>query len=404
MRVRQFGRLQVVDHLSVFGPWQSGVWRAEQGGLGVGGQISQRFVHEVRAGRTVQADALEPKGRQRGQRRADLAANQHLAAGLNRDRCEQRSVALELGQCVLAGEDRRFALEQVVDRLDQQRIDAAIEQTAGLFEIRGVQLVKADVSQRRQLRAGAQRTEHVTGMFRGRVLIRNEASNSRRLAVDLSRPLRQIVLGQRDCRSAEGVGQYGIRSGFEIRRVQRCHGVGAREIEDLVAALKAVEVGERQVEQLQTGSGRAVEHDHPLSSSRAEVGTLHPLIVSSKRRRGSIARTVRRVGHILSCPAPWVGRPIRGFDAAVRRQNRCWTPPAPTLAAAPASADAHGRGSADYAPVETPRAERRASIVTLRPGVPPQSVQRMPRPTRTTLLSPPARSTLISRSALVALP
>ena len=151
MRVGQFGRLQVVDHLPVFGPRQTGVGRTQQGRLGIGGQIAQRFVHQIGTGRAIEPDPIESKRGQRSECGADLAADEHLASRLDCHGREQWGVALELGQRVLAGQDRRLALQQVVDRLHEQRVDAAIEQAAGLFQVCIMQLVEADVPQGGQL-------------------------------------------------------------------------------------------------------------------------------------------------------------------------------------------------------------------------------------------------------------
>ena len=71
--------------------------------------------------------------------------------------------------------------------------------------------------------------------------------------------------------------------------MKRSNRVGTRDIENLVAPLKTVEVRKREIQQLQTGPGRAVEHDHTFSSSGAQVRALHPLIVSSDEGRGFIA-------------------------------------------------------------------------------------------------------------------
>ena len=71
--------------------------------------------------------------------------------------------------------------------------------------------------------------------------------------------------------------------------MERTDRIGARNVENLVAALKTVEVRKRQIEQLQTGPGRAVKHDDTFGSGGTQIRALHPLIVSSNEGRGCIA-------------------------------------------------------------------------------------------------------------------
>ena len=300
LRVRQpFGR-EVVDRLVVLDPGQSGVGRAEQAGRGVAREVAQRFVHEIGAGRAVEPDAVQIERGERGQRRADLAADQHLPGRLDRDGAEDRQRDAGLAAGVLAGDDRRLALQEVVDGLDQQGVDAALDQAARLFEVAGVQLVEADLAERRQLGARAERADGEPRAGGGREAVGRPPRDAGGGGVDLPRPVAQSVLVQRDRGAAEGVGQHRARAGLEVAGVQRLDRVGAGEVEHLVAAIEPVEISVRERHRLQAGARRAVQHEHllvhPVQQPGAR-GVRHLIPQPTERsRRASVNSATNRPG------------------------------------------------------------------------------------------------------------
>ncbi len=96
-------------------------------------QVAQVLLHLGRAGGAVDAEDVGPHRRDRHQRGTDLAAEQHPPGGLHRDLHLQRHLAPGGRHRPPAGDDRRLRLEQVVARLDEEEVDAALEQTGGLL-------------------------------------------------------------------------------------------------------------------------------------------------------------------------------------------------------------------------------------------------------------------------------
>ena len=101
------------------------------------------------------------------------------------------------------------------------------------------------------------------------------ASRARRVAARFSSSARvgEPVFGEDHREPAEGVGLHDVGPGLEERAVDRRHGIGARDDEDLVAAFerRPAEVVGRQVEELEARAHGPVEDDDPVAS-RGKVG------------------------------------------------------------------------------------------------------------------------------------
>ncbi len=136
---------------------QSRVRHAGQRDAGVRGQVAQVLAHLPGAGGAVEPDDVDAERLQRGERGADLAAEQHGAGRLDRDVRDEhdigyRTVGHRRGDRAPGPDDRGLGLQQVLARLDDDRVGAAAEQ-AGRVELVGVpEGGEGDVPQRRQLR------------------------------------------------------------------------------------------------------------------------------------------------------------------------------------------------------------------------------------------------------------
>ena len=96
-------------------------------------EVAQVLGHLGRAGRAVQADHVGLHRFERGERGADLGADEHAAGRLDRDLHHERDAATRRAAIARrARDDRGLALEQVVDGLDEQHVDAAREQAVDL--------------------------------------------------------------------------------------------------------------------------------------------------------------------------------------------------------------------------------------------------------------------------------
>ena len=278
---------------------QPGVGQARQERAGLARQVPQMLGHLPGAGGAVEPDDVGPQRLQRGQRGADLGADQHPAGGLHRHLDHERHGLVRLGHGPPAGDHRRFGLEEVVDRLDQQDVDAAGQQPRDLGLVAVAQRDEVDLTERRQLRAGADRPDDPAGPVGRGVARRHLLGDAGRLLVDLAGALRDPVLRQHHREGAEGVGLDGVDANFEEAPVEIGDDLGPGHGQDLVAAFegRAAEVLRAEVAGLEVGAGGAVEDDDPFAQSVKE------------RPHGEIKATGGSLKSWMRCPVLDSGSP-----------------------------------------------------------------------------------------------
>ena len=89
-------------------------------------EVAEVLGHLGRTGRAVHADDVGPHRLERGERGADLGADEHAARRLDRDLHHDRERATPARAHRGARTvDRGLRLQQVVDGLDEQHVDAA---------------------------------------------------------------------------------------------------------------------------------------------------------------------------------------------------------------------------------------------------------------------------------------
>ena len=238
-------------------------------------QVPQVLLHLGRSGGAVDAEHVGSHRRHGDQGGADLAADEHPAGGLDRDLDLHRDGAAEVVHRAATPEHRRLHLQQVHARLDDEQVDAALEQPVRLFVVRVAQFGEADVAEARQLRAGPDRPGDVAGAAVGGEAVGDLSGDAGRGDVELVGPLADVVLGEHGGEGAEAGRLDGVDPGGEERFVHAGDDVGPGEAEHLVAALEGepTEVVGTEVERLDVGAEGAVEHDDPLAH-RVQVGLL----------------------------------------------------------------------------------------------------------------------------------
>jgi len=176
-----------------------------------------------------------------------------------------RDYAAGLLHRVARAEDRGLDLEDVLRRLDDDQVGAALEQAAGLLGEDRAQLGEGDLAQRRvvaggQMARGANRAGY-EATFAGRL-----AGDLGCPAVDLERVLVEAPLLELDAAALERVGLEDVGAGLEHRAVDALDDVGAVEHERLVAlALETAVVLLREVELLERRAHAAVVDDNTLA-------------------------------------------------------------------------------------------------------------------------------------------
>ena len=234
------------------------------------GQIAQVLAHLGGPGRAVQPDQVDAERLKCGQGRADLAAEQHRAGGLDRHRRDQRHAGPGLGDGPLHADDGRLGLQQVLAGLDDDRVHPAAKQACGVALVGVTQRGEPDVPEGGQLGAGPDRAEHPARPLRRRPRVRGLPGDPRACLGQLPDPVLKTVFAEVAQVRAEGVGGDAVHPGFEVAVVDRADDVGPGEVEDFVAPLVAVEVAEGRRAGLEHGAHRPVGHHHPLGQGGPE--------------------------------------------------------------------------------------------------------------------------------------
>jgi len=263
-RRQRLGRLRE-DRLAVRAlVGDAGVRDAGHGDGRVRPHEPDRVAHVLGPGRAVEADGVDAERDERRQHRLDVGAEQHLAAVREqRDLGLDRDAAADALEGVTRAEDARLDLEDVLSGLDEEQVDAALEQPLRLLGEDLPQLREADVAERRVIRGGQQaggadRAAHEA------LLADRAAGDLGGATVDLERALAEPPLVELEPRRLEGVGLDDLGSRLDHRAVDVLDHVGAVQHERLVAlAREAAVVLARQVELLERRAHATVEDDHP---------------------------------------------------------------------------------------------------------------------------------------------
>ncbi len=262
------GRGQVVVSVTVDDRWQSRVRQRRQERARVLREVAQVLGHLGRTGRAVHADDVGPHCFERGERGADLGADEHAPRRLDRDLHHDRDRRRQPGAphrraCTV---DRRLRLEQVVDGLDEQHVDAAGDQPVDLEAEIVAQCLVANLTQRREPRTGSDRADDEAGPAVGGVAGGDFARDLRGALVHLERVVGESVLVEDEREGAERRGLDAVDAHREELVVHPGDEIGPGHHELLVAALEhlAAEVFRPEVLSLHPRAERPVEYEHAL--------------------------------------------------------------------------------------------------------------------------------------------
>ena len=156
----------------------------------------------------------------------------------------------------------RLGLKQVLRGLDQQHIDATLNQSRRLLLISRRHVVESDVPQGRKLRCWPNRTRHEPRLVRGGKLRGHFLRQSCRRNVYFRDLVLQFILGQHDARCSEGIGLHHVAPDFEEGRMNVLDEVGTAEHQQFVAPFLAPEIIHTGIAELDVGPhGAVVNHD-----------------------------------------------------------------------------------------------------------------------------------------------
>ncbi len=264
---------------------QAGVGIADDEGLGETGELFEVRPHLARAERTVHADGERPCVANRGVERVERLARQRAAAAVgDGDGDQQRQADVSLLEDVLDREDRGLGVERVEDGLEQQQIDAAVDQPAHVILVGGARLVERHAAERRVVHIGGNRQRAVHRTDRAGdeprpvrcspdPLVGGAARDPGAGDAQLVGQRLESVIRLRDRAAGEGVRLDDVGAGLEVLVVDFADHVGTREHQHVAVALEiarvipeplAAEVGLGELVALNHRAHRAVEDQHAL--------------------------------------------------------------------------------------------------------------------------------------------
>jgi hypothetical protein len=236
------------------------------------------LAHLGRAGGAVHAEHVDAERLDGGDGRADLRPEQHRAGQLDRD-LAMSTTRRPSAPSPAAPRPPRPYLQQVLGRLDEDRVDPALDHRLALLLVGVAQAGVRRVAEGRQLGARPDRADHPA-----RALGVDQWSAASGRCAPRRAPSRDAlgdaVLAEPCPVAAEGVGLDGVAADREVRVVDAADDVGPRDVEDLVAALEALEVlldaqaATGVLGGLQHGAHGAVGDDHPLAQGRQQARDL----------------------------------------------------------------------------------------------------------------------------------
>ena len=214
---------------------------------------------------------------------ADLGAGQHGAGQLDGHLALDGQAAAGRSHGPPGAVDGRLGLEEVEDRLDDDQVDAALDQGVGLLLVGVAEVGVGDLAERGELGARADAAGHPPGPVRGGEVVGRLAGEGGGGQVQLAHPVGQAVLGQHRGEGPEGVGLDDVAADLEKDRWTRSTASGRVTTSISLQPSSSGPPKSSAVSsgQLQVGAHGAVEDDDPLarrpSGSRGTVvGAMSP--------------------------------------------------------------------------------------------------------------------------------
>ena len=284
----EFGRRQRVDGPAADVLREAGIGQAGDGQRRVLAQVAHVLRHAVRADGAVEADHVQRVADERGERRADLGAEEHGAGALDGHLHHEGEVAPGLSPVLQHAHHGGLGLQDVLARLDEERVGAALEEAGRLLVVVGAQRVEIDVAEGGQFGAGAHGADDVAGALGRGELLGHLTGQGGRAVVQVVGAVGDAILRQHHAVGAEGIGLDGIAAGGQVGGMDAPDDVRPRLHEDLAAPLQAGVVLQRRIVRVNGCAHRAVENENAFAKRLAEslcpVQSHAPIIAHPGRR------------------------------------------------------------------------------------------------------------------------
>ena len=232
------------------------------------GEVGDVLGHLRGAGGAVEAEARDRERTQRVHHGRDVGAEQHGARGLHGDARQDRNLLVRLpcrADGVEARVHRALHLQEVLRRLHDQAVRAAVDQAARLLAVGVEHGFPRGLPQRDELGAGADGARHEARTVTRAELVRGGACAPRCADVELVDPLHHLLveLGGHQLVGTERVGLHHVRTRGEEALVDPLDQVRPALHQDVGAVLAAeVILGAAIRAGVDAGAHRAVKnHD-----------------------------------------------------------------------------------------------------------------------------------------------
>ena len=205
-------------------------------------QVAQVLPHLGRTRGAVHPDQVDPERLEGGERGADLRAEQHRSGQLDGDLRDHRHGAAGCGHGALRSHHRGLDLQEVLRRLDEHGVDAALDHRRALLLVGVTQQGVRRVTQRGKLGAGPDRADHPARPVGGRPGVCRLAGDPGTRQCRLGDPVGDAVLVEGGPVRPEGIGLDRVAADLEVGVVDGTDDVWTAGVENLVAALVPFEV------------------------------------------------------------------------------------------------------------------------------------------------------------------
>ncbi len=272
---------------------QAGVRIAGHVAGGDAGELGEIRPNLARPEGTVQADAERPGVLHRDVERVERLARERAAAAVgDRHRNHQRQADAAGRERGIDPDQRRFRVERVEDRLEQQDVGAAVDQSERLLGVGVAHGVEGRRAERRVVDVGRDRERAIGRAHRAgdesravgrprRPLVDHAAGDARALDVDFVGQRFEAVVGLRDRGGGERVGLDDVGAGLQILPVDGGDIVGPRQHQQIAVALEvgavrleavAAKGVVAQLQPLNHRAHRAVEDEDALGEQLVKGG------------------------------------------------------------------------------------------------------------------------------------
>ena len=244
-------------------------------------EVADWLAHVLGPRRAVEADHVDPEPFKGGHRARDVGAEQHAAADVEGDLRLDGDAAADLGEEALESSDGRLDLENILRRLDEQDVDAPLDEGAGLLVEVLDQLVEGDGREGGVAAGGehpgrSDRAGDVAGVLGGREFVAGCAGEAGRGDVELVRFLSDPPFGESAGRGLEGAGLDDVAPDGEEGLVDAADDVRAGQDQVVIAPFQRLpaEIIGGEVVALNVGPHGAVE-DQDVVREGFEIGCRH---------------------------------------------------------------------------------------------------------------------------------